>query len=221
MNLRSSIILLGVALIFLGWLVNRYYFTYPLPPSVAGQPAAVQPANAPLPARVSETAQGVELPTAAPVAPAAHLPAGTAANPTQAEKAMLTRQALAARGPAPKFSQATPAQPPIAQTALEQRVMDLLADAPSTTHIETVDIFELDEGSASSYHLRKEVVRIPIPAAAGQRSFVDHMVFYLPSANHFYVVWEGMGASTLHYRGPLEGNPYDMLGIPQASKAGP
>lgn len=215
----GAVIIIAAAVVF--YLFGGYRKDYSLvevPLSATPPVAPVQPV-----APFVASPKVVELPVAAPAKPAAEPDANTAANLTGAEKAQLTRQALAARGPAPKFSSAvgsalTPANVP---SALEQRVMDMLADAPSSIDYKQVDIFELDPGTVSSYHLRDEVVRIPIMGTGPRFNYDAHNIFYLPSVNHFYIVWEGMGASTLHYHGPFEGNPYDMLGIPQPAKVVP
>jgi serine/threonine protein kinase len=94
--------------------------------------------------------------------------------------------------------------------ALEARIKK----APVTTGY-LAELFELTPGSQSEYRLRADVVSIPIlPAEKSALSFIPlGTVHYLPAGKKFYLQWDGIGASTLHYFGPFYGEPAKVLGL--------
>ncbi len=88
----------------------------------------------------------------------------------------------------------------------------LIAKAPVTTNL-LAELFELKAGSKGEYTMRPEVVSLPIvKAGKWPLGFVPlGTLLSLPAAKSFYIQWDGMGASTLHYYGPFHGDPATML----------
>ena len=95
-----------------------------------------------------------------------------------------------------------------------KRIELLIKDAPVTTGY-LAELFELTPGSKGEYRLRADVVSLPIlPAEKSQLDFAPlGVAFYLPAGKDFYVQWDGLVASTLHYYGPFYGNPVKVLGL--------
>jgi hypothetical protein len=96
------------------------------------------------------------------------------------------------------------------------KIKQLIEKAPVTTgHL--ADLFERVPGSQGEYRLRSDVVSITIPSGSPGLEFVPAgRVFHLPTANTFYIQWDGMGASTFHYYGPFMGDPRTALGLSSA-----
>ncbi len=91
-----------------------------------------------------------------------------------------------------------------------------LSTAPCTTRFgELRDLFEARPPGSRSYHLRDDIVRAKIPPATGASSFPIGEVFHLPDKNVFYVQHDAAGASTLHYYGPFEGDPFEGMNLPR------
>jgi hypothetical protein len=129
--------------------------------------------------------------------------------------------------------------------AIVIRGLDLTI-APCTTRFEELpDLFEARPPGSKSYHLRDEIVRFEIPSATGEwiealditgylvpthdsrqgmqidsSSFPIGEVFHLPDKNVFYVQHDAAGASTLHYYGPFEGDPFQRMNLPRPRSEG-
>ena len=99
------------------------------------------------------------------------------------------------------------------------RIEVLIKNAPVTTNY-LAELFERTPGSQREYRLRSDVVSLPIMRA--EKSPLDFIplgtVFYLPASKSFYIQWDSLGASTLHYYGPFYGEPASKLGL--SSSAG-
>jgi len=93
------------------------------------------------------------------------------------------------------------------------RGLDLIA-APCTTRSEDLpDLFEERPPGSKSYHLRGDIVRVQEPAVVPCGE-----VFYIPRKKVFYVQYDPLGSSTLHYYGPFKGDPFEQLGIPKDAR---
>jgi WD40 repeat protein len=95
-----------------------------------------------------------------------------------------------------------------------ERLKFLIKNAPVTTSY-LAELFELTPGSKSEYRFRSDVMTYPIlPAEKSAMSFIPMgKVLYLPAGKKFYIQWDGIGASTLHYYGPFYGDPAVKLGL--------
>ena len=94
-----------------------------------------------------------------------------------------------------------------------KRIELLIKDAPVTTEL-LAPLFETTPGPKSVTRIRAEVVAIPVMPA--EKSGVDvplGQVFDLPASKVFYIQWDAMGASTLHFYGPFDGDPAAKLGL--------
>ena len=101
---------------------------------------------------------------------------------------------------------------------LPERIKQFLAGERATTG-RGLEIWEQDP--AGTLVLRKDLVTTEIHQEGDtQGIWILGHVYYLKSANRFYIQWEGgMGASTLHYYGPFDGDPVKVLGLPTTNAA--
>jgi serine/threonine-protein kinase len=94
------------------------------------------------------------------------------------------------------------------------RIEELIADAPVTTNY-LAEIFEQTPGVEGDYRLRENVVVNPIRRA--EVSLMDDVplgtVYYMPASEGFYIQWDDIAASTLHYYGPFYGVELETLGL--------
>ncbi len=99
---------------------------------------------------------------------------------------------------------------------LSERIRQFVAGEPSTTGF-GLEIFQ--QNPAGGMELRKDLVSTEIHQESDPRGIlISGHVYYLKSANRFYIQWEGgLGASTFHYYGPFEGDPVKVLGLPAAT----
>ena len=89
------------------------------------------------------------------------------------------------------------------------RIETQIKTVPVTTSY-LADLFELTPGSKGEYRWRTGVVSHPLLPA--ETSSVDFLpVHEVPAGKLFYIQWDGLGASTLHYYGPFHGDPAAML----------
>jgi len=95
------------------------------------------------------------------------------------------------------------------------RGLDLSTAPCSTRFGELRDLFEARPPGSKSYHLRDDIVRATVPPVTRGSSFPIGEVFCLPDKNVFYVQYDAAGASTLHYYGPFEGNPFERMNLPR------
>jgi hypothetical protein len=85
-----------------------------------------------------------------------------------------------------------------------------LSAAPVTIDIEKLpDLFEDQPSGSKSYHLRKDLKVLSI--IEKENGIPTAQVFEIPGKNTFYVQCDGMGASTLHYYGPFQGDPMKVM----------
>ena len=95
------------------------------------------------------------------------------------------------------------------------RGLDLSA-APVTTDASRLpDIWEARPAGSKSYEIREEVTVI-----RPDNIFVDGTVYWIPSRNRFYVQRDPAASSTLHFYGPFEGDPYQVLNPPPTRAVG-
>jgi beta-lactamase regulating signal transducer with metallopeptidase domain len=97
-----------------------------------------------------------------------------------------------------------------AQTRAVER---LIRDAPVSTGY-SLEIWEETPGLKGDYRIRRDVIRLPLwrwKDAQGVEVKIGE-IFQLTARNSFYVQWDAIGSSTLHYYGPFEGDPVKMLG---------
>ncbi len=116
-----------------------------------------------------------------------------------------------------------PAEPKTSLQEAQRQVIALkvlLKDAPVTTDIKSLEIFEKTPGMAGEYRIRKDVQRRELPIATEEKPFINSGIFYLPEKNVYYIQYDDAGASTLHYYGPFEGDP-DKLDLEAAAKLTP
>ena len=94
------------------------------------------------------------------------------------------------------------------------RIEALIKNAPVTTQL-LAELFELRPGSQSVYRLRSVVT--PYAIMPVEKSALDFIplgyVYYSAAGKQFYIQWDGLGASTLHYYGPFHGDPAKTLGL--------
>ncbi len=104
---------------------------------------------------------------------------------------------------------------------LRQRIERLIQGAPVSSKYPEIAIFEQVAGTPGEYRIRADVARRTVLPDGGPLSFVPlGVVYYQTDQNRFYIQWDGMGASTLHYYGPFAGDPADVLGFPVPKPAG-
>jgi hypothetical protein len=96
--------------------------------------------------------------------------------------------------------------------ALAARIQRLIRNTPARTGYD-FEIWESDMTSPSSYRIRSDVVQRPIRSGTTTLESPNGMAYYLPSKHRFYIQWDSMGASTLHYYGPFDGDPVEVLGL--------
>jgi biopolymer transport protein ExbD len=111
---------------------------------------------------------------------------------------------------------------PGAQRPIVVRGLDLTTAPCTTRYGDLPDLFEDRPPGSKSYHLRDDVVRAPIPRGTDSAPLSQlplGEVFYIPAKNIFYVQYDGLGASTLHYYGPFEGDPFELLNLPRPKTA--
>ncbi len=81
--------------------------------------------------------------------------------------------------------------------------LDMTAVPYTTNFSKLPDLFEERPPGSKSYHIQKDVTAI--------YSGLDGTVYFIPGRNIFYVQHDLAGASTLHYYGPFDGDPYVVL----------
>ena len=82
-----------------------------------------------------------------------------------------------------------------------------LTTAPVTTDTSRLtDIWEERPPGSKSYEIREDVIVIRL-----RNVFADGTVYWMKSRNRFYVQRDPPGSSTLHYYGPFEGDPHQVL----------
>jgi WD40 repeat protein len=93
-------------------------------------------------------------------------------------------------------------------------IQALLKDAPVTTAY-LAELVKETPGTKGEFRLREDVVTIPIVLAERTRlGFIPlGKVYYLPASKGFYIQWDEIGASTLHYYGPFYGRRLEKLGL--------
>jgi serine/threonine protein kinase len=105
----------------------------------------------------------------------------------------------------------------LASTDQAKKIETLIKNAPVTINL-LAELFELKPGSKSEYRLRADVVAIPVRSANPKASdFAMGRVYYLPAGNKFYIQWDSIYASSLHFYGPFYGNPKKVLGLQSAA----
>jgi len=81
-----------------------------------------------------------------------------------------------------------------------------LTDAPRTTDwAQLPDLFEERPAGSKSYEIRTDVA-VVFSSLAGT-------VYYLPAEKIYYVQHDDVGSSVLHYYGPFEGDPHEVLDL--------
>ncbi len=104
---------------------------------------------------------------------------------------------------------------PTTQPRLMWRGLDLSAARVTTRTQDLADIWEAVPPGSRSYEVRKDVT--VIPAHEIPKSIV---IYWLRSANRFYVQYDLGGSSTHHFYGPFEGDPNQVLAPPTSRPAG-
>jgi len=94
--------------------------------------------------------------------------------------------------------------------SVDQKIKALIGGVPAATRYEDIEIFEPTPGVAGEYRIRADVKRFPLPSGPTVTAPFGQL-YYLPKKNVCYIQWDPGGASTLHYYGPIEGTPDDLL----------
>ena len=98
----------------------------------------------------------------------------------------------------------------IAQNFTIDQIKLLIQGVPVATRYEDIEIFERTPGVAGDWRIRADVERFPL--RYGPEVTVPFgELYYLPKKDVCYIQWDPAGASTLHYYGPIEGSPKDLL----------
>jgi len=108
---------------------------------------------------------------------------------------------------------APPLNDPAELEGLRDRIEQLIKDAPMHTGYD-FELWEEEPGAPGSYRLRRYVVRLPLPGAVGTglTTLPTGYVYSMLLRNRFYIQWDALGESALHYYGPFEGDPAKVLG---------
>ena len=94
-----------------------------------------------------------------------------------------------------------------------ERIQRFLDGEPSTTGT-ALEIWE--QGPDGKLALRGDLVRTAIPSAASANAPTSSQgeIYYLKSADRFYLQWPGgLGAGAPHWYGPFAGDPVKVLGL--------
>jgi hypothetical protein len=83
--------------------------------------------------------------------------------------------------------------------------LDVKYAAVATEAAKLPGLFEERPPGSKSYHLRDDVTMVD--------DRPDRTVYYLAKDNVFYIQHDEIGSSTLHYYGPFEGDPYEILDL--------
>jgi len=86
----------------------------------------------------------------------------------------------------------------------------LIQDVPVATRYKDIEIFEPTPGVAGEWRIRADVKRFPLRRGP-EMTVPFGELYYLSKKNVCYIQWDPAGASTLHYYGPIEGSPDDLL----------
>ncbi|MEX2139060.1 MAG: protein kinase [Pirellulales bacterium] len=94
-----------------------------------------------------------------------------------------------------------------------RKIEELIKGAPATTN-HLAELFERVPGSNGNYRLRADVVSIPIvPTDKSDLELGSQgRVFYMPASKGFFLQWDSIAASTLHYYGPFYGISLARIG---------
>lgn len=91
-----------------------------------------------------------------------------------------------------------------------EQIKTLIGGAGVATRYEDIEIFEPTPGVAGEWRIRADVKRFPLRRGPAMTDPFGEL-YYLPKKNVCYIQWDPAGASTLHYYGPIEGSPDDLL----------
>jgi len=86
----------------------------------------------------------------------------------------------------------------------------LIRNVPVATRYKDIEIFEPTPGVAGEWRIRPDVERFPLRYGP-EVTMPFGELYYLPQKNVCYIQWDPAGASTLHYYGPIEGRPNELL----------
>lgn len=90
------------------------------------------------------------------------------------------------------------------------QIKTLIDGVPAATRYEDIEIFEPTPGVAGEWRIRADVKRFPLRCGPVGTVPMGEL-YYLTGKNVCYIQWDPWGASTLHYYGPIEGAPDDLL----------
>ena len=103
------------------------------------------------------------------------------------------------------FSASAAETPPPGSTL--QKIQSLIQSAPSTTNLQTLEIFDTQTQTNALLPIRKDVVRLPYFNEGGA-SQIAIQILQLPQLSRFYIQ---EATEPPRYFGPFEGNPFKML----------
>jgi hypothetical protein len=98
-------------------------------------------------------------------------------------------------------------------TELTSAIEDLVRRAAVHTGY-NFELWEKVPRTPGEYRIRTGVRRASIPMTTGRQRAE---IFFLVASNRYYIQLDPIGASTLHYYGPFEGDPWRTLPIPEPS----
>ncbi len=183
--------------------------------------ANAQNSQAAIPVRPPSPVEAPRLPPASVSAGAAVAGALSSSGATAAPTGTATKPALAAgrtgtavgtagtAGAANLF--ADPAIP------LSQRIAALTTGAPVTT--KPVQELSIPDPTLPNTRVpRPDILQISLKddTVTDPRDYATGTAYYLPVENRFYLVWEKAISSTIHWYGPFDGNPRDVLNLPES-----
>ena len=96
--------------------------------------------------------------------------------------------------------------------AIHTRIEQLIRSGQVHTGYD-FELFEKVPGMAGEYRIRPEAQRSPLISGSTDLLTPRGAVHHLPAQNRFYIQWDPLGTSTLHYYGPFEGNPAEVLSL--------
>jgi serine/threonine protein kinase len=80
------------------------------------------------------------------------------------------------------------------------------------------ELFEKVPGAAGEYRIRLDAQQLPLASGSTDLLTPRGTAYYLRAQDRFYLQWDPLGTSTLHYYGPFKGEPVAVLGLSSPPK---